>query len=136
MTPILFYKDDISSIISLEDVEGPFGHYSEAYGLLEKKCLEWGTDMMGEVLESEDGEQILRMLHCMSDNVRTLVERSVPGMAPWRSGSSMPKDSDEEPVYQGELETMLETLVKYNQCEEIVKEAKLLLERLTAETEQ
>lgn len=61
LTPIVFYKDDISSVISLEDVDGPFGHYSEKYGLLEKKCLEWGTDFIEEVLDSEDDIQILRM---------------------------------------------------------------------------
>ena len=45
LTPIIFYRDNIADIVSLEDVEGPFGHYSEEYGLLEEKCLEWGTDM-------------------------------------------------------------------------------------------
>ena len=42
LTPILFYKNDISDIVSLEDVSGPFGHFSQEYGLLERKCLEWG----------------------------------------------------------------------------------------------
>ena len=136
LTPIVFYKDDISSVISLEDVDGPFGHYSEKYGLLEKKCLEWGTDFIEEVLDSEDDIQILRMLTCMKDHFQTLADRTVPGMAPWRSRMSVPKAEDDEseqgPVYLGELEKMLSTLVKYNENEEVVNEAKGFLEQLSA----
>ena len=136
LTPIIFYKNDISSVISLEDVNGPFGHYSEKYGLLEKKCLEWGTDMIEEVFDSEDDTQILRMLVCMKDNFQTLADRAVPGMAPWRSGISVSGSEDDEseqgPVYLGELEKMLSTLVKYNENEEVVNEAKGLLEQLSA----
>ena len=135
LTPVLFYKDDIVSVTSLEDVDGPFGHYSEKYGLLEKKCLEWGSDMIEEVLTSEDDTQILRMLACMKDALPSLAARAVPGMAPWRSGSSISKvEADENepgPVYRGELENMLGTLVKYNGNEEVVREAEDLLERLS-----
>ena len=46
LTPILFCKNDISDVRSLENVNGPFGHFSGKYGLLEMKCPEWGTDMM------------------------------------------------------------------------------------------
>ena len=134
ITPILFYKDDILNVISLEDVDGPYGHYSEKYGLLEKKCQEWGTDMIEEVFDSEDDTQKLRMMACMNDNFRSLAERAVPGMAPWRSGSSAPESEDDAneqgPVYLGELENMLGTLVKYNENDEVIKEAKALLERL------
>lgn len=136
LIPIIFYKDDILSVISLEDVNGPFGHYSEKYGLLEKKCLEWGTDMIEEVFDSEDDSQILRMLACMNDHFQILAERAVPGIAPWRSGKSISKSEDAEnelgPVYHGELKNMLSTLVKYNENEEVVNEAKGLLERLSA----
>ena len=136
LTPMLFYKDDIVSVISLEDVDGPFGHYSEKYGLLEKKCLEWGSDMIEEVLESEDDTQILRMLACMKDHLRSLAARAVPGMAPWRSGNSILSSEENEddpgPVYRGELENMLGTLVNDNGNEEVVREAKDLLERLAA----
>ena len=96
LTPIIFYKSDISSVISLEDVNGPFGHYSERYGLLEMKCLEWGTDMIEEVFDSEDDSQILRMLACIKDHFQSLADRAVPGMAPWRSGMSMPESEDDE----------------------------------------
>lgn len=133
LVPILFFRDDITSVISLEDVNGPFGHYSEKYGLLERNCLAWGTDMMEEVFDSEDDIQILRMLACMKDHFRTLMDRAVPGTAPWRSGMSTSKsEADEEhgPVYLGELEKMLSTLVKYNENEEVVNEAKGLLEQL------
>ena len=135
LTPIVFYKNDILSVISLEDVNGPFGHYSEKYGLLEKKCIEWGTDLIEEVFDSEDDRQILRMLACMKDDFQILADRAVPGMAPWRSGMSISKEDDENeqgPVYLGELEKMLSTLVKYNENEEVVNEAKGLLEQFTA----
>lgn len=135
LTPMLFYQDDIASITSLEDVDGPFGHYSEKYGLLEKKCLEWGTDMIEEVLESEDDTRILRMLACMKDDLPSLAARAVPGMASWRGGNSTSSTEDAEnepgPVYRGELENMLETLVKYSGNDEVVREAKDLLERLS-----
>ena len=138
LDPMLFYQDDIESIVSLEDVDGPFGHYSEKYGLLEKKCLEWGTDMIEEVLESEDDTQILRMLACMKDALPSLAERAVPGLAPWRSGNSMSgseENGDEPgPVYRGELENMLGALVNHNGNEEVVHEAEDLLERLDTGT--
>ena len=136
LTPIVFYKNDILSVIDLEDVNGPFGHYSEKYGLLEKKCMEWGTDLIEEVFDSEDDIQILRMLACMKDHFRTLADRAVPGMAPWRGGMSISRSEDEKneqgPVYLGELEKMLSTLVKYNENEEVVKEAQGLLEQFSA----
>ena len=136
LTPIVFYKNDILRVISLEDVNGPFGHYSEKYGLLEKKCLEWGTDLIEEVLDSEDDSQILRMLACMKDNFQTLADRAVPGIAPWRSGISLSESEEDEneqgPVYMGELENMLSTLVKYSENEEVVNEAKNLLDRFSA----
>ena len=131
LTPIIFYKSDISSVISLEDVNGPFGHYSERYGLLEMKCLEWGTDMIEEVFDSEDDSQILRMLACIKEHFQSLADRAVPGMAPWRSGKSESQSEDETgPVYLGELENMLNTLVRYSSNSEVVNEAKTMLERL------
>ena len=136
LPPIVFYKNEISDVISLEDVNGPFGHYSEKYGLLEKKCIEWGTDMIEEVLDSEDDSQILRMLACMKDCFRTLADRAVPGIAPWRSGMGISTSEDDEneqgPVYLGELEKMLSTLVKYNENEAVVNEAKDLLKLFSA----
>ena len=130
LTPIIFYKDDISSVVSIEDVNGPFGHYSEKYGLLEQKCLEWGTDLIEEVFESEDDVQILRMLSCMKDHFQSLAHRAVPGMAPWRSGKRAVEDDEngQGPVYLGELENMLTVLVKYNGNDEVIREAKSLLE--------
>ena len=134
LTPILFYRDDISDITSLEDVNGPFGHYSEKYGLLEKKCLDWGTDMIEEVFESDDDDQKLRMLACMNDYFQSLLDRAVSGMAPWRSGSaaldSEYEEGEQGPVYLGELEDMLNSLVRYSESKEIAEEAKCLLTRL------
>lgn len=136
LVPILFFQDDISTIVSLEDVNGPFGHFSEKYGLLEKKCLEWGTDMIEEVLDSEDDIQKLRMLTCMHDNYPSLADRVVRGMAPWRSGGSALQSEEDEneqgPVYLGELERMLSSLVKYSGNDEVMEEAKRLLARLAS----
>ena len=136
LVPILFQKNDISNIVSLEDVNGPYGHFSEKYGLLEMKCLLWGTDFIEEVFDSEDDEQILRMLDCMKDNFQSLMDRAVSGMAPWRSGISMSESDDDEseqgPVYLGELDKMLNTLVKYSGNDKVVKEATDLLARISA----
>ena len=136
LTPIILYANDISNIVSLEDVNGSFGHYSEKYDLLEIRCLAWGTDMIEEVLDSEDDIQILRMLECMNDNFQSLADRAVPGDAPWRCGAGMPESEDDEkeqgPVYLGELEKMLFTLVKYNENAVVVQKAKDLLDRFTA----
>ncbi len=132
ITPIMFYKNDISSIMDLENTNGIFGHYSDKYGLLEKECLDGGTDLIGEIFASDDDDQILRMLYCMNDSFRSIIDRGVPGEAPWRSGMSMKRDNveEDEPIYLGELEDMLDTLVKYNKDDRIVKEANNLLERL------
>lgn len=85
LVPILLYERDISDIVSLENAEGPYGHFSEKYGLLEMKCLRWGTDLIEEVFETEDDEQILRMLACMKDHFPSLMDCAVSGPAPWRS---------------------------------------------------
>ena len=97
--------------------------------------------MIDEVFESEDDVQILRMLACMNDHFQSLVDRAVPGLAPWRSKNSTCQAKEDEeneqgPVYWGELEIMLNTLVKYNENEEVVKEAKSLLDRLIEGLEQ
>ena len=97
--------------------------------------MEWGTDFIEEVLDSEDDIQILRMLTCMKENHQSLADRAVPGMAPWRRGESIPKSEDDEneqgPVYLGELEKMMSSLVKYNENDEIVKTAADLLREFT-----
>lgn len=131
LTPIMFYKDDISGVVSLEGTNGPYGHFSERYGLLERKCLEGGTDLIGEVFDSDDDVQILRMLQCLNDSVQLLVDRAVPGTAPWRSGNSIKENGEEDQhIYVGELKNMLDTLVKYNKDDRVISEAKVLLEKI------
>ena len=75
------------------------------------------------------------MLACMKDHLQSLAERALPGMAPWRGGNNTPgteeAESEPGPVYRGELENILETLVKYSENDEVVREAKDLLERLS-----
>lgn len=151
LVPILLYERDISDIVSLENAEGPYGHFSEKYGLLEMKCLEWGTDLIEEVLESEDDVGILRMLVCLNDNFQSVLERAVSGMAPWRykggelspesgeaaeraDANEQQEESDEQgPIYLGELEKMLGSLVKYSGSDKVVKAAESMLARLTEE---
>ena len=133
ITPMLFCKDDIVSIESLEEVDGPYGHYSGPYGLLEMKCLESGTDLIEEILDSEDDEAIHRMLLCMQDCFDEMMKRAVPGEAPWRTGGTLTEscdDSEEGPVYLGELVRMLDNIVKYNGSEENISASKDLLERV------
>ena len=139
LTPILFGKSEIALVESLEEVEGPFGHYSEKYGLLERKCLDWGSDMIEEVLECEDDIQILRMLECLNDNLDEVVKRAVPGVAPWRLDSipveAKADENETGPIYLGEMERMLDELVKYSSNEKISKEAKDL-KSLLSKTEK
>ena len=68
----------------------------------------------------------------MKDHFSSLADRAVPGMAPWRSGSPAAEENEngQGPVYLGELETMLTTLVKYNENNDVVNEAKCLLDQL------
>lgn len=53
-------------------------------------------------------------MYCMNDSFQSLTDRAIPGMAPWRSGMSIKRENEEEaePIYLGELEDMLNTLVK------------------------
>ena len=99
-----------------------------------KKVLRVGTDAIEEIFDSEDHIQILRMLTCMNDSFPSLADRAIPGMAPWRSGSIISKSEDAEneegPIYLGELENMLNMLVKYNRNDEVVIKAKATLDRL------
>ena len=71
------------------------------------------------------------MLHCMNDSFQSLKDRAVPGMAPWRSGMSIKgkNGEEDEPIYLGEMENMLDNLVKYNKDDRVVNMAKSLLER-------
>ena len=134
LVPLLFCKSDITDIVSLEEVNGPFGHFSDRYGLLEKKCLEWGTDLIEEVFDTENDIQILRMLTCMNDNSHSLSGREVCGMETCRSEKrtrESEEDEDEQgPVYLEELERMLTSLVKHSGNDDVIKAAKAMLERL------
>ena len=115
MVPVLFCESEIAAVESLETVDGPFGHYSGTYGHLEQKSLEWGTDVIEEIFETDDDTGILRMLACMKDQFPVLMKNARPGMAPWRTRSSLQAEEDGEtedgPVYLGELEHMLKTLI-------------------------
>ncbi|MBP3891592.1 MAG: hypothetical protein J6D29_05410 [Solobacterium sp.] len=122
MTPLLFYKRDIANIKSLEEVNGPYGHYSEKYGLFEKKCFDWGTDLIEEVLDCEDDIQIYRMLLYMDDHFPLLIERA-------NATEDTLKD-EQGPIDLEDLKKMLHSLIKYNQNSSVLEEAKHLLTRL------
>ena len=136
MNPILFYRDDIAEVVSLEDISGPFGHYAAPYGRLEMQCLAWGTDMIEEVLESEEEEAILRMLACLQDHVQELSDRAIPGQAPWRRGEKEPEPEEDEesgPVYRADLEEMLQNLLRHG-SRKAAEKAEKLLAALAADT--
>ena len=80
------------------------------------------------------------MLLCMNDNFHSLADRAVRGMASWRyeGGTKITEDDENEqgPVYLGELETMLASLVKFNENDDVIKEAKALQARLAEHLSQ
>ncbi len=63
----LFFRNDIREAESLEGKKGPYGPFSEAYGLLETMNAEDGISGISEVLDSEDDAHVYRMLVCLED---------------------------------------------------------------------
>ena len=63
MVDFLFYRNDIKSIRSLEDQEGPYGLFSGPWSSLEVLNAEDGADLVDEVLLCEDDVHVLRMLN-------------------------------------------------------------------------
>ena len=61
----LIFKSQIRDIESLEGREGPYGMFSEPYGVLEEMTVEDGIDAIAEVLFSEETEHIRRVLRCL-----------------------------------------------------------------------
>lgn len=99
---LLVYKSQIKKIENLENINGPYGHFSEPYGRLEEIAVEDGIDMIEEVFFGECNEHIYRLLLCLENN--------------------KPKETKE-------LITMLESLIKYNEDDAIKEKAKELVKK-------
>lgn len=63
----LFYKSDIEKIESLENVNGPFGRFSEPFGEIEKETVK-DFDLLEQALDDEENEHIYRILLCLEKN--------------------------------------------------------------------
>ena len=74
-----FYRSYITSIQSLEDHTGPYGHFPGPYSRLEELTVEDGIDSIKEMLFSEDDEQVLRLLRCLSDYIDNDRACGLPG---------------------------------------------------------
>ena len=61
----LFYRSDIKKIECLETHWGPYGHFSAPFGLLEEWNVREGFGFIQDVIESEEGEHVPRMLCCL-----------------------------------------------------------------------
>lgn len=103
-----FYKRDIAKAEILTD-GGPFGGYSDRYGLLEKTAVLEGVIGMDEILTSEEDEHIYRLLLCIGD----LLESGETGVLPpddelLRLLESVPAPEDEKTAR--ELSRVIELL--------------------------
>lgn len=77
---ILIGRSEIRSVESLEDREdGPWGKFSGPFGSLEEETLlDWGADLVDEVLFCEDPEHVIRMLRCMKHFADPESGRGIP----------------------------------------------------------
>ena len=92
----LFFKNDIEKIKEIDN-------YTSVYGKLEEEIIN-DIDLVEEILDSEDNEQIIRLLLCIKDKYKEINEKE-------------------------RLKELLNTLIKYNEDEEIIKLAKELLDK-------
>ena len=65
MANFIFYRSDILQIESLEERQGPYGHFSAPFGLLEEINARDGVDFIRAVIEYEEEVNTLRMLRCV-----------------------------------------------------------------------
>lgn len=92
----LFFKNDIEKIKEINE-------YTSIYGKLEEEIIN-DIDLIEEILDSEDNEQIIRLLLCIKDNYEEINQKE-------------------------DLKGLLNTLIKYNKDKEIIKLAKELLSK-------
>ena len=59
----LFYNSEIKEITSLEDHDGPYGHFLDPFGKLEEDALK--DNFFEDILLSENDEHVSRMIRCL-----------------------------------------------------------------------
>lgn len=69
MVNFLFINSNIVKIKSLEDVEGPYGHFSAPYGTLEEMNLTDDIDLLEDWYDEGDDIEVFRMLNCLEDHL-------------------------------------------------------------------
>ena len=99
----LFYKSIIKKIESLENHQGPYGHFTEKYGRIEKEIVEDGIDTISDIFISEEIEHIYRILIYLEEHINN------------------------DKTFQKELIKSLNEVLKYHTEEKIIKETKKLL---------
>ena len=108
----IFYKRQIKQVVVLEDNSGPYSPFLDAYGQLEEDALSEGMVLTEDILLSEENVHSLRIMNCINAHIdRGELDKLPP---------------------RGELVKTLNTLVRYNQDEDIQREGKRLLERLSS----
>lgn len=101
LSNIFFYKSIIKKVTILKD------GFKDKYGKLEEVVIESGTDLIEEVFEGEENISIYRLLFCIEDKIHSFKEKE-----------------------KEELKKLLDTLIKYNDDDKIIIEAKKIKEIL------
>ena len=65
---LVIWKSLIVSVESLEDVDGPYGHFSAPFGEVEESAFQDGPGLIDELLFCEEDETVMRMLNCIEDH--------------------------------------------------------------------
>ena len=99
-----FYKDFIKKVESLENHNGPYGHFTYKYGTLEKMNFEDGLESINDILFSEEDEHAYRMLVYLEDHL-DYIDRS-------------------------KIKIQLENLLKYSESKKVLDKTKLLVKMI------
>ena len=71
---VLVWKSIIVSVESLEDVDGPYGHFSAPFGEIEEIAFQEGPSLIDEILFCEEDQMVIRILNCIEHHFCTLGE--------------------------------------------------------------
>ena len=107
----IFYKRQIKQVTVLEANSGPYSPFLDAYGELEEDALKDGMVLTEDILLSEENVHSLRMMNCINAHIAKGEIDKLPPCA--------------------ELIKTLNELVTYNQDEDIQRQGRWLLERLS-----
>ncbi len=108
---LVIWKSLIVSVESLEDVDGPYGHFSAPYGEVEESAFQEGPSLIDELLFCEEDETVMRMLNCIEDHFCI-------------RGEPLPEWKDE-------LASLLKQLPSFTEDNAILEKADSLAETLT-----